>query len=77
MALTGRVAVRRAATLILGCLIPFGASSIVAGLEGMREGEALSNLPRRRCLGRCFLGRAAASAADRYDPYAGASVPMR
>jgi hypothetical protein len=38
MALTGRVGLRRAATVILGCFILFGASSIVAGLEGMARG---------------------------------------
>lgn len=78
MALSGRVNIRRALTVILGCFILFGASSIVSGLQSIaRDGSAsepasppfvsadvsrLANLPQRPA---------------GYDPYAGAAVPSR
>ena len=77
MALFGRVSVRPALTVICGCFILFGASSIAAGIQGAvqdvasahpgvvyqaKEGSPLTNLPERP---------------SGYDPYAGAAVPVR
>ncbi|MCX8477446.1 MAG: TrbC/VirB2 family protein [Sphingomonas sp.] len=77
LALSGRMDLRRAATVILGCFVLFGASSIVAGLESLaRAGEAPVPEP--------FIASAEVSPLARppiqqlgYDPYAGAAVPMR
>ncbi|MFL9841149.1 TrbC/VirB2 family protein [Sphingomonas sp. ST-64] len=72
--LTGRIDLRRGATIVLGCFVLFGAPTIAAGL--MRLGDA-------------SVGRAAEPIAPAppapivtlspvpYDPYAGASVPDR
>jgi type IV secretory pathway VirB2 component (pilin) len=38
MMLSGRIDLRRSATVILGCFILFGASAIAAGIEGMALG---------------------------------------
>jgi type IV secretion system protein VirB2 len=71
MLLTGRIAVRRGAAVILGCFLVFGARSIAAGLVGgggevpgsaRFDAEAPSALPT------------AASSPQPYDPYAGASL---
>jgi type IV secretion system protein VirB2 len=77
MALSGRVSVRRALTVICGCFILFGASSIAAGIQAAVQAGAsaqpdvaykakdespLTNLPGRP---------------PGYDPYAGAAVPVR
>jgi type IV secretion system protein VirB2 len=47
MALTGRVDLRRAATVILGCCILFGASSIATGVKAWRGAEMHPDLPNR------------------------------
>jgi type IV secretory pathway VirB2 component (pilin) len=75
LALSGRIDVRRALTVVSGCFILFGSSSIVAGLQNLiREDGAppapgaraevspLATLPQRP---------------PGYDPYAGAAVPTR
>jgi type IV secretion system protein VirB2 len=77
MMLTGRVDYRRGATVILGCFILFGASSIVAGIQA-----ALAGADQRE-----YASVASSEPAPspitippdlpRYDPYAGASVPTR
>jgi type IV secretion system protein VirB2 len=82
MALSGRIYIRRAATVLLGCFILFGASGIAAGLKALgdevRHPEgvtATNNVPPALQL------PPAPSQAPRnsagYDPYAGASVPFR
>ena len=78
MALSGRVELRRAGTAILGCFILFGASSIVAGLESAaRNGNAYEPVPPQ--IVSSELSPLARPPAPRtgYDPYAGASVPVR
>ena len=78
MALAGRVDLRRAATVILGCFILFGASSIVAGLEGMaRGGGALELAPQQIASADVSPLAEPPRPPTGYDPYAGASVPMR
>lgn len=76
--LSGRLELRRGLTVVLGCFMLFGAASVGAALTGLGRAEGLpraaypptpSPLPR------------AATATDQslaaYDPYAGASVPLR
>jgi len=78
--LTGRVNIRHGATVILGCFILFGASTIVNGLRYAASGvggydpppvivAAPSPPPPPRVQ--------PTGAPAPYDPYAGASVPMQ
>lgn len=77
MALTGGVDLRRAATVILGCFVLFGASSIVAGLQGLaRIGEASGPVEPSMSAEASPLARPPGPPPG-YDPYAGASVPIR
>jgi hypothetical protein len=77
MALSGRVDLRRAITTILGCFILFGASSIVAGLQGAVGGAGGSELaaPRPMTADISPLATPPPRPAG-YDPYAGAAVPQ-
>lgn len=78
MMLTGRMHYRHGATVIVGCFVLFGASSIVAGLQGTLSGTgrdapiALEVPPQP-----AFAPPPPISGAPSggYDPYAGASVP--
>lgn len=78
--LTGRVNIRHGATVILGCFILFGASTIVSGLRYAASGAGgyaappvivaappPPSPPRARPTG----------VPAPYDPYAGASVPIQ
>lgn len=77
MMLTGRVPIRRGATVILGCLVLFCASMIATGIHG-----AIWQGPEN---GRIDTNAAAPipappplpSTQPTYDPYAGAAVPPR
>jgi type IV secretory pathway VirB2 component (pilin) len=78
--LTGRVNIRHGATVVLGCFILFGASTIVNGLRYAAGGVGVYNSPpvivtepSSQSPPRIQPTRAPAP----YDPYAGASVPMR
>jgi type IV secretory pathway VirB2 component (pilin) len=74
--LSGRLELRRGLTVVLGCFILFGASSIAAALTGFGGENAV---PHRHSTsdGNPLSSRlqppVGPSAA--YDPYAGASVP--
>lgn len=78
--LTGRVNLRHGVTVILGCFLLFGASSIAAGIRSATAGagepvdyavQATPPPPPSPAL-------AGPPAPDPgYDPYAGASVPRR
>ena len=79
MMLTGRVNVRYGATVIGGCFILFGASSIVAGIQSVVSGGesaapdayvAMDVPPPPAVV-------IAPSQPRQNDPYAGASVPPR
>lgn len=77
--LSGRIDMRRAAQVIFGCFILFGASSIAAGIMrgvGSEEGEsaAVAAPPQAPLPGPAATMPAAAPP---YDPYAGAAVPRR
>jgi type IV secretory pathway VirB2 component (pilin) len=78
--LTGRVNIRHGATVILGCFILFGASTIVNGLRYAASGvgdydppPVVVAAPPPPLPPRAQPTRAPAP----YDPYAGASVPMQ
>jgi type IV secretory pathway VirB2 component (pilin) len=77
--LTGRVNIRHGATVVLGCFILFGASTIVSGLRYAANGVGNYGPPP-------VVDAAPPPPAPRpqptgaptpYDPYAGASVPLR
>lgn len=77
--LTGRINIRHGATVVLGCFILFGASTIVAGLRYAASGAGGSDTPLP-------MVATPPPPAPRprpsmtpvpYDPYAGASVPIR
>ena len=77
--LSGRIDMRRAAQVIFGCFILFGASSIAAGIMrgvGGEEGEsaAVAAPPQAPLPGPAATMPVAARP---YDPYAGAAVPRR
>lgn len=78
--LTGRVNIRHGATVILGCFILFGASTIVNGMRYAASGVGGYDPPP------AIVAAPPPPAPPRaqptgvpapYDPYAGASVPLR
>ena len=74
MALYGRVSVRRAGAVVLGCFLVVGAGRIAealmnAGGQEVGRGSAVDRPD--------FVPPAPAPAPTPYDPYAGASVPNR
>ena len=77
MMLAGRVDIRRGLTVIAGCFILFGASSIVAGIQSaIRSGDRLALVPPTEMAPPLAPPPAGPVPANR-DPYAGASVPAR
>jgi type IV secretory pathway VirB2 component (pilin) len=76
--LSGRVNVRRAVQVVVGCFIVFGASTIAAGMQTMLFGGA-------GAVDRRFAEEApppvpvtpppTTAVPDNYDPYAGAALP--
>ena len=79
--LTGRIDVRRAAQVVLGCFIIFGASTIAGGIIGALQGgggepaTARSAPPSPPALPPAAAVPQASQSP--YDPYAGAAVPQR
>lgn len=77
--LTGRVNIRHGATVVLGCFILFGASTIVNGLRYAASGVGGDTAPPVIAVAPPpsppHVQPTGAPAP--YDPYAGASVPMR
>ena len=78
MMLSGRLNLRHGATVIMGCFVLFGASSIAAGIKFAATSAAGSSLdvietPPVQTAG-IVLPSAPVSS---YDPYAGASVAHR
>jgi type IV secretion system protein VirB2 len=74
LTLTGRMHLRHGATVILGCFILFGASSIVAGIRsavGGGSAESSDAIPETAAV--VIPPRPPRNP----DPYAGASVPPR
>jgi type IV secretory pathway VirB2 component (pilin) len=73
--LSGRINLQRGAVVILGCFIVFGAPMIVAGL--MRAGEAGGGERVAIVAPPTPPSPQPVPTATPYDPYAGASVPVR
>lgn len=78
--ISGRVDVRRAVQVILGCFIIFGASTIAAGLADALNmsktgGEVLPPQPPAMKIAPPGPQRPVANVP--YDPYAGAALPPR
>ncbi len=73
--LSGRIDVRRALVVILGCFVVFGAPLIAAGLLQMSDSDstALASTP----LPPAPPPLPPTPSPQPYDPYAGASVPPR
>lgn len=77
MMLSGRIGFRRAAEVILGCFILFGASSIAAGIEDLASSAAPAD-PRPGFTPAPYEPPDPPPPAQpERDPYAGASVPGR
>lgn len=75
--MSGRVDVRRAAQVILGCFILFGASSIAAGImHVLGDGSAPAQMRTPAPPVPLQAARTAVPAVP-YDPYAGAALPTR
>ena len=76
--LTGRVNIRHGATVVLGCFILFGASTIVNGLRYAASGVGGDTAPPVIAVAPPPPPHVQPTGAPApYDPYAGASVPMR
>ena len=80
MMLTGRLSVRRAGVVILGCFILFGASSIAAGIHAL-AGLGQAPPPEPAYVPPAWVLPPPAppppAPAVPADPYAGAAVPSR
>jgi type IV secretion system protein VirB2 len=77
MALSGRIEMRRALTVVGGCFILFGASSITAGIQAAALGGAAArDTPSVSAVEPSPLTKPFQTPPD-YDPYAGAAVPVR
>lgn len=78
MMLTGRVNFRHGITVIIGCFIIFGASSIAAGIQAAAGGEFgpdTFDAPIAQPSPPPVLANPTPQPTG-YDPYAGASVPL-
>lgn len=76
LALGGRIDVRRALTVVLGCFVLFGSSGLVAGLQNLIREDGI---PLRAPVAQADISPLATlqQRPAGYDPYAGASVPTR
>ena len=76
--LTGRVDLRRGGTIILGCFILFGASTIAGGLRSAAQSPDAPYAQSTPVPPPIFARPTQTDAANPgYDPYAGASVPQQ
>jgi len=75
--LTGRINIRHGVTVILGCFILFGASSIVSGLRMAAGGDYVPPPPVVDAPPPPQPRPAPTRPAIPYDPYAGAAAPVR
>lgn len=76
MMLSGRVDLRRGASVVIGCFILFGASSIAAGIQSVAGGDGA---PREVVEAELWVPPPLPPPppAGPADPYAGAAVPAR
>jgi type IV secretory pathway VirB2 component (pilin) len=77
MMLSGRVNLRHGVTVILGCFLLFGATSIAAGIQSTAMGESEPGSPVQASLAPPPPVAIPPGPRPQYDPYAGASVPAR
>jgi len=75
--LSGRLPVRRSASVILGCFILFGAPTIATGLLSAVQTAVSGEAPIPPILEPTPLPEPGNKATPAYDPYAGAAVPTR
>lgn len=75
--LSGRIDLRRAALVIFGCFIIFGAESIAAGLHGAIFGtpHSMSDQVDVAPPTPAYPAASVQAAPSTYDPYAGAALP--
>lgn len=77
MMLTGRVNVRPALTVVLGCFILFGAARIVAGLRAsVGAGDKAADVAGPAAPPAPAAATPVAASPPLADPHAGASVPL-
>jgi type IV secretion system protein VirB2 len=77
MMLAGRVNIRHGVTVIAGCFILFGASTIVAGIQSsLAGGDRAATPTTAESLPPMVAAQPPPPPANN-DPYAGASVPSR
>lgn len=79
LALSGRIDLRKGATVIAGCFVIFGAPSIARGFQaaaGTADIGAVASAPQA-AFSAPLPSPIKTPAAQPYDPYAGASVPQR
>lgn len=74
LTLSGRIDIRRGVTVIAGCFILFGASSIVAGITGAAGSNATDSAAAYVAPAPMPIPSPSPHAVTPYDPYAGASV---
>ena len=88
MMLSGRVDLRRGASVVLGCFVLFGASSIAAGIRSVASSDSIPSDPVFYVEPWTAPAPPAAAPATPYvpvrvpaeraaDPFAGAAVPTR
>jgi type IV secretory pathway VirB2 component (pilin) len=76
--LSGRVNLRYAVTVIMGCFVLFGASSIAAGIRSATTSLEGATSEQLQPAPAASAGVVLPSPPDpNYDPYAGASIPTR
>jgi hypothetical protein len=77
--ITGRIDVRRAAQVVFGCFIVFGASTIASGIMGALSGTASRDLAQAPPPAPPLPSppATARTPSTPYDPYAGAALPQR
>jgi type IV secretory pathway VirB2 component (pilin) len=77
MMLTGRIHVRRGATVTLGCFILFGAPGIAAGIRNVAQdrSDPVPSQPASEELSPLASVPKPKVPSAGYDPYAGASLP--
>jgi type IV secretory pathway VirB2 component (pilin) len=76
--LQGRIPVRRGVVIVVGCFILFGAPTIAAGLEDVIAGTDIERIPDPAPIVRSpSPAPTSPPTSPGYDPYSGASVPVR
>lgn len=77
MMLSGRVPIRRGASVLLGCFILFGAQAIAKGIQTAATYATEAEVPTKALSQPTSPSAYPAPRSPNYDPYAGAAVPTR